>query len=243
MNTLFAITLLALVACTYGAPTSDLTSALINQLDDDELANLINGQAQEDGDDDLAFLMTMMQDDDDEEGIAQLEAVMRDARYQKWFKTVGRKLKSFGNKVYNGVKKVGQKVYNGAKKVVSNPIAKGLLKHAINKISPIPIPIKAKSENDDDYEDSMAELEAMLQNAKIEGWKKSFRSFGKKAVGGIKKVASNPTVKKLGRELLNHYLGPEQAEAEDDDIALMLATMQDDDEDGIAELEAILQNF
>ncbi len=254
MKTFFAITLLALVAGTYCAPTSDLTSALINQLNDDELISLLDLQAPkedgEDGDNDIAFLMARMQDDDDKEGIAQLEAMMQDARYQKWFKSLGTgsKLKSFGKNVYNDAKKVSQKIYTRAKKVFSNPIVKGLLPYAINKYSPIPIPIKAESQNDID-EDGIAELEAMLENAKIEGWMDSLKKYGSKALSGAKNVAESPLGKEIAMNLLYHYM-PEEEETEGDEtetddgnIALMLAKMQDEDgDDEIAELEAILQN-
>ncbi len=259
MKILFAVSLLALVACSYAAPTSDLSQTLLNQLDNAQLMSLLDVQAQDDGPaaDNGALLMAMMEGDD-EYKIAALQAIMQDARAQKWFTSAFNKIKSFGSKVYKGVKKVA-----------SNPIAKRLLKYAINKVSPIPLPLPfnhkiTKSQNDDviaelkalmqedgdspgeaevenDESDGIAELEAMLKDAQFQGWASKF----KKGLDLAKKVASNPMVRKLGQDGLKYYMaghGEAKAETDDRDNALLMAMMQDDESDGIAELEAMLQD-
>ena len=85
-----------------------------------------------------------------------------------------------------------------------------MLPYAINKYSPIPIPIKAESQNDID-EDGIAELEAMLENAKIEGWMDSLKKYGSKAYN----VAGSPMGREIATSLLDYYM-PKEAETQGD---------------------------
>ncbi len=276
MNSLFAVTLLALVACTYGAPTSHV---LIDKLED-ELSSLFSAKIQMDSsEDELLRLLDDVQapeenneeiDEDDDNGIAQLKAMLQDAQNQrKSFKSVSKKLKSYGNKAYNG-----------AKKVASSPILKGILSHAINKYSPEPLSLDLPDEpdsnneckhnnppdesenndyedsiielkallqkaedlednNSDDYdEDEIAELEAKLKDAQNQRWGKKlrnkFKSFGKKIGNGIKKVASNPIVKGIVSHAINRIspipIIPSEVESQNVE-----------NENGAAELKAELE--
>ena len=253
MKTFILLTFLALVACSYAAPTSDLAAveALLNNLKDAQLESLLDVQAQDDNDDGdgIAALMAMMQDDNDDDGLAEIEAMLQDARFQSWFK-----------KAFNKVKNFGKKAYSGIKKVAENPIVGALGKQLLSKY--VPIPVDAQDDNDDgdgiaalmammqddNDDDGLAEIEAMLQDARFQSWfKKAFnkvKNFGKKAYSGIKKVAENPIVGALGKQLLSNYLPiPVDAQDDNDDgdgIAALMAMMQDDnDDDGI---EAMLQD-
>ncbi len=242
MKTFILLTFLALVACSYAAPTSDLAAveALLNNLKDAQLESLLNVQAQDDNDDGdgIAALMAMMQDDDGD-GLAEIEAMLQDARFQSWFK-----------KAFNKVKKFGKKAYSGIKKVAENPIVGALGKQLLSKY--VPIPVDAQDDNDDgdgiaalmammqddNDDDGLAEIEAMLQDARFQSWfKKAFnkvKKFGKKAYSGIKKVAENPIVGALGKQLLSKYV-PISVDAQDDNddgdgIAALMAMMQDDND-------------
>ncbi len=54
----------------------------------------------------IAALMAMMQNDDDDESIAEIEAMLQDARFQSWFKDAISKVKDIGKKAYSGIKKL-----------------------------------------------------------------------------------------------------------------------------------------
>ncbi|XP_064387490.1 uncharacterized protein LOC135335836 [Halichondria panicea] len=246
MKTFLLLTVLALVAYSYAAPTSNLAAveALLNNLNDAQLESLLNVQVQED-DDDGDGIAALMQDNDDD-GTAELEAMLQDAQFQSF---------------WSSLKKIGKKVYNGAKKVASNPIVGDIGGQLLSKY----MPVDAQDDNDDggdgiaalmammqdNDDDGIAEIEAMLQDARFQNWfKKAFskvKDFGKKAYSGIKKVASNPIVGAIGKQLLSKYVPiPVDAQDDDDDdgdgIAALMAMMQDNDDDGIAEIEAMLQD-
>ncbi len=248
MKTFLLLTVLALVAYSYAAPTSNLAAveALLNNLNDAQLESLLNVQVQED-DDDGDGIAALMQDNDDD-GTAELEAMLQDAQFQSF---------------WSSLKKIGKKVYNGAKKVASNPIVGDIGGQLLSKY----MPVDAQDDNDDggdgiaalmammqdNDDDGIAEIEAMLQDARFQNWfKKAFskvKDFGKKAYSGIKKVASNPIVGAIGKQLLSKYVPIPVDAQDDDDIAALMAMMQDNDDDGkdddddsIAEIEAMLQD-
>ncbi|XP_064387453.1 uncharacterized protein LOC135335816 [Halichondria panicea] len=230
MKTFLLLTLLALVACSYAAPTSNLAAvdALLNNLNDAQLESLLNVQAQ---------------DVDDDDRIAQIEAMLQDAKFQSWFRDAISKVKDIGKKAYSGIKTVAE-----------NPMVREIGKQLLSTYLP------ADAQNDDDNnvaalmamiqdndDESIAEIEALLQDARFQSWFKDaiskVKDIGKKAYSGIKTVAKNPMVREIGKQLLSTYLPVDAQNDDDNNVAALMAMMQDnDDDESIAEIEAMLQD-
>ena len=155
---------------------------------------------------------TTFEDDDDD--IAALEALLQTAHAQSWG-SVGDFFKKAG--------KIAAPILNTGTRVALNPFgkAKNLLSYLINQI---PGP---QAQDDDDND--IAALEALLQTADAQSWGsigKNFKKAGKKAAPVLKtgsKVALNPVQTPT-------YLIHDQ-----------ISGPQDDDDDDIAALEALLQ--
>ena len=117
---------------------------MVKEIGQQLLSTYLPVDARDENDDKgIAALMAMMQNDDDDESIAEIEAMLQDARFQSWFKDAISKVKDIGKKAYSGIKKVAE-----------NPMVRQIGQQLLSKYVPV-----------DAQEDNNIELEKILQEA------------------------------------------------------------------------------
>ncbi len=119
---------------------------MVKEIGQQLLSTYLPVDARDENDDKgIAALMAMMQNDDDDESIAEIaeiEAMLQDARFQSWFDAISK------------VKDIGKKAYSGIKKVAENPMVRQIGQQLLSKYVPV-----------DAQEDNNIELEKILQEA------------------------------------------------------------------------------
>ncbi len=175
MKTLFAITLLLLVACSHAAPSSNLAAmeAVLSDMSQAELESLMAAQIQE------TFDKRDNRKDEDKandkydvsmaQGYSETMAEIEDLlRAQEDTDTTGSDTDTTGSDDKGG--------------------------------SEVDTLIAMMQDNEEEM-NKIAELEAMMHTARLQGWADHL----KKVVAVGKKIASNPIVKGLAKHIINKY--------------------------------------
>ncbi len=197
----------------------------------DYIVNMQEGDDDDDegGDREFAALLAKIQDgddddDDDSDGLNELEDKMLQAKLQGW-----KKIKSFGSKIYNGAKKLASNptvrglAKNIAGKYLGSDSSQGGERELAELLAKIQdgdddddddsdgiaeLLATMQDGDDDDDDDGIAELEAMLEKARLQKWSSftsKLKSIGSKVASGVKKIASNPIVKSIAKKVIDKY--------------------------------------